>query len=145
MTSASTYGVLYNTGGTAADNGGTDGAITASEPFTVPSGSVLVVQFSEYATSNSGTDANPTIKWTPSGGTASRSATPIISQVGGGPGYPYADIFYLTNLTAGAGTISVSAAGRSASIGARAFRREYRHCSPCRVERLELNNQFHDL
>ena len=41
-----------------------DGVISANEPFAVSSGaSVLVVQYSEFANSNTGPDATTTITW----------------------------------------------------------------------------------
>ena len=90
-----------------------DGALAGSFSYTVPSGSnALVVQYGEFAQSNTGADAATTIEW---GGTA---LTPAIVQVSSNPSYVYAEVFYLYNPPAGAGTLSISGEGRTFSLGA---------------------------
>ena len=95
-----------------------DQYFTTPESFTVTSGSdnsVLVVQLDEYSqyNSTSGSSANPTITWTPSGGTA--TPVPMIErEISSSTTYVYADIFALKNPAGGTGTLTISGSFRAA-------------------------------
>ena len=108
-TSSGTTG--NNTTGSSSNQ--TDYPISGSLPFTVSSGAdAIVVQYSEFAQNNTGLDANPIIEW---------NGVPLtkgIVQLSVNSSYVYADIFYLMNPTAGAGSLTVSGSGRTYTLGA---------------------------
>ena len=95
-----------------------DQYFSTPESFTVTAAkdnSVLVVQLDEYSqyNSTSGSSANPTITWTPSGGTA--TSVPMIErEISASSTYVYADIFSLANPPSGAGTLTISGSFRAA-------------------------------
>ena len=100
-------------------NNGADVALTASNAFTVTAAqgsSVLVVSFDEYAQSNSGAEATPTIKWISSAGTQTLQLG--ATQVSSSSSYMFAQVYYVYNPNVGAGAITLSASGREYSMNA---------------------------
>ncbi len=98
---------------------GGDVALTGNNAFTVTAGtgsSVLVVPYDEYAQSNTGLDATPTIKWITSAGTQTLQLA--ASLVSSNSSYVYSQVYYLYNPNVGTGAITLSGSGRSYAMNA---------------------------
>jgi hypothetical protein len=95
-----------------------DGPLSGTESFTIaasPTNSVLIVNYTEFAQSNSptGLDAKTSIKWN---GTP---LTPAIVQISSLESFIYAEVFYLFDPNPAVnGSLVVSGSGRDTVLGA---------------------------
>ena len=95
---------------------GSDGVLAGTDSFAITAGtasSVLVVNYTEFAQSNTGLDLSPSMTWN---GTPLKQA---INQISAATSNIYAEVFYLYDpAPAVNGNLVISGSGRTAAVGA---------------------------